>query len=77
MYHSCVLSYSPQMFTGLFPERQKGNAAFCIFQDASSAAGFIPHPAHSAETLPQLRYLLKWSERVLRTMEHVTGDGVM
>lgn len=65
------------MFAGLFPELRKGNAAFCIFQDASSATGFIPHPAHSAETLPRRRYLLKWSERVLCTMEHVTGDGVM
>lgn len=46
--------FSPQMFIGSFPELQKGNAAFCIFPDASSATGFIPHPAHSAKTVLQL-----------------------
>lgn len=54
MHHTCIIFYSLQMFIGLFPELQKGNAAFCIFQDASSATGFIPHCAHSAKTMPQL-----------------------
>lgn len=48
-------------FIGCFPPLQKGNAAFCvIFQDASSAPSFIPHPAHSAKMVLQQSIEMVW-----------------